>query len=112
MAYKKIVSKARLDEIMREQLHYPHVLGRIASKLYDDHTLVQAHHDGRDFRMFWSQRLGSWRCTIFVGDTDNALVQIEIHDDGDVRVEAWEPLSVTISLTENVLCLTRFRPAG
>lgn len=36
MPYDKIVSKARLEEIMREQLDYPHVLGRIACRLDDD----------------------------------------------------------------------------
>jgi hypothetical protein len=111
MRQKKIVDKARLEEIMREQLDYAHVLGRIACRLADDSSLVQAHHDGCDFRICWSQRFGHLRCIIFVGHTEDALAQIHIHDDGDVRVETWEPLSVTISVSEHVLCLTRFRSA-
>ncbi|MBZ5698125.1 MAG: hypothetical protein LAN18_06210 [Acidobacteriia bacterium] len=103
------MNKAGLKAIVRDGLDDPNVLGRIACKLRDDDSLVQAHNDGRDFRVGWGQHLGYLRCTIFVGATDDALAQIDIHDDGDVRVEAWEPLSVTISPSEDLICLTRFR---
>jgi len=104
------MGKARLEEIMREQMDSPDVLGRIVCALRDEDSLVQAHHDGRDFRVFWRECFGGYlRCTIFVGNSEDALAQIDIHDDGDVRVEAWEPISVTISRSEGVLCMTRFR---
>jgi hypothetical protein len=33
---------------------------------------------------------------------------VDIHRDGAVRVEAWEPCSITVDPKQDVLCLTRF----
>lgn len=104
------MGNADLEEIARELFDDPGVLGRIACYLYDDDSTVQLHHDKRRFTVFWRERLpGEWRCTIFLEDSDDALAQIDMHSDGTLRVEAWEPLSVTVRPADNVLCLTRFR---
>jgi hypothetical protein len=39
------------------------------------------------------------------------LTEFDVHDDGSVRVESWEPCSVTVDPKMGIMCLTRFKPS-
>ena len=100
-----------LKEVVNQQLDDPFVLGRIACNLRSNDGVEQRHHDKRDFDVFWRRSDAFWRCTFFLDqDTELCLAQIDIHDDATVRVESYEPCSITISPEDGILCLTRLRP--
>jgi hypothetical protein len=99
-----------LETIVQQRLDYPSVLGRLACQLQRGDLVAQQHHDGKLLDIVWRNRGDHWRCTIFLDKaTDLALAQVDIHTDGTIRVEAWEPCSVTVSPGEDSLVLTRYR---
>jgi hypothetical protein len=90
----------------------PYLLGRIVSRLRENDTFAQKHRDKRKFDLFWRNAGAYWRCTIFLSSTsEDALAQIDLHVDGTTRVELYEPCSVTIDPSENLLVLSRIVPA-
>ncbi len=90
----------------------PSVLGSLACHLRDDCEIAQQHRDGRELDVVWRECAGYWRCTIFISKaTDLCVAQIDIHDDGTIRLEAHEPISVTIDPDVDVLVLVRLGPA-
>ncbi|MGB7546742.1 MAG: hypothetical protein WBM14_03255 [Terracidiphilus sp.] len=100
-----------LNEIVNQQMDSPFVLGRIACNLRCNEGVEQRHHDKKDFEVFWRRTEAFWRCTIFLNkDTELCLAQIDLHDDTTVRVESYEPCSITISPEDGILSLTRYRP--
>jgi hypothetical protein len=102
-----------LKEIVEQQMDNPCILGRLACNLRSDDLVEQRHHDERKLCVSWANRGDSWRCTIFLDEvTELCLVQVDLHNNSTVRVEAWEPCSITISPEDNLLCLTRYRAAG
>lgn len=104
------MTPAELKEIVEQEMHHPDILGRLAYPLRNDKLVEQRHHDGRDLDVIWRNAGDSWRCTIFLDRaTDLCLVQVDLRTDSTVRVEAYEPCSVTISPQDDLLCLTRYR---
>ena len=99
-----------LKEIVEQRMADPFVLGRLACNIHDNHLVEQRHHDKQKFSVFWRDTGEFWRCTIFFDhDAELCLAQIDLHKDATVRVEIWEPCSVTISPEDSLLCLTRYR---
>jgi hypothetical protein len=94
--------------------------GRIAGVIGDAELVAQKHLDGRKFTFDWSRRWSGveyWRLIIFVGDFDlkspkqaacDALAQLDIHDDGAVRVQLFEQCSVTVDPRDKLFVLTRY----
>jgi hypothetical protein len=112
MNQRKDEMKAReLTEIVRQGIDEPSTLGRLACNLKDrDGRAKQKHHDGRTLEVMWNERPDFWRCTIFLSaETDDCLAQVDIHNDSTVRVETWEPCSITIDPGEGILVLHRIR---
>ena len=104
------MNSEELKEIVDQQMDSTFVLGRIACNLYSNDTVEQRHHDKRDFEVYWRKAETFWRCTIFLGkDSELCLAQVDLHDDLTVRVESFEPCSITISPKDRILCLTRHR---
>lgn len=103
------MAKSVLRQIVEQRLDEPGVLGRLACHLRRDEPVEQQHHDGQKLQVYWRERAGHWRCTIFLDEkTDLCLTQFDLHDDGTVRVESWEPCSVTVDPKMDVICVVRF----
>lgn len=99
-----------LQQVVEQRIDDPGILGRLACHLRRSEPVAQRHHDGRVLEVLWRQRAGHWRCTVFLNkSTELCLAQVDLHDDGTVRIEAHEPCSVTISPADDLLCLTRFK---
>lgn len=110
MPKPKVASELPLDQIVDQHLDDPHVLGRLATYVGDDGRVAQKHKDGRELLVMWNQKPGHLRCTVFLDKTtDLCLVQVNVHDDGEVGVEAWEPCRVTVSRRDNLFLLTRLQ---
>jgi len=104
------VTSLELKEIVEERLSDPIVLGRLACNLHRSDLVEQRHHDGRRFSVAWHDSGDFWRCTI--ASDENAahrLVQVDIHENATVRVDAFEPCRVTVSTEDGVLCITRYK---
>lgn len=100
-----------LKEIVEQRLDAPGILGRLACNLRSNDLVEQRHHDERKLCVLWRNTGDFWRCTIFLDEvTELCLLQVDLHDDSTVRVEAFEPCSVTVSPQDNLLCVTRYRP--
>ena len=103
----------QLKEIANQKFEDPYLLGRIVSRLRENDTFVQKHRDRRKCDLFWRNAGAYWRCTIFVSpESEDVLAQVDLHVDGTTRVESYEPCSITIDLTENLLVLSRIAPAS
>jgi hypothetical protein len=103
----------QLKEIANQGFKDPYLLGRIVSRLRENDTFIQKHRDKRKFDLFWRNAGAYWRCTIFVSpESEDILAQVDLHVDGTTRVESYEPCSITIDPTENLLVLSRIAPAG
>jgi hypothetical protein len=99
-----------LKEIVEKGMDNPWILGRLACNLRSNDLVEQRHHDKRKLRVCWRNTGEFWRCTIFLDqDTELCLVQVDLHNDSSVRVEAFEPCSVTISPEDGLFCLTRYK---
>lgn len=110
------MTSAELKEIVEQRPNDPTVLGRIASTLKGEGSVEQHHADGLTFAVQWQELGGYWRCTIAPdvagggsADGTRKLARIDLHENGTVRVEANQPLSVTVSQEDDLLCLTRYR---
>jgi hypothetical protein len=98
-----------LKEFINEKFS-PHVVGRLACVIGSDTSVVQRHRDGRKFTTGWVQHAGFLRGTFCVQGTDLALTQIDIHgESGTIRVEAWEPCSITVEQGTGLLFMNRYR---
>lgn len=98
-----------LHIIAEQNLDSPFILGRIVSRLRRNDASVQRNKDGRMFELFWRNAGAYWRCTIFLDkESEKALAQIDVHEDGTVRTELHEPGSITVDPAENLLVVVRF----
>jgi hypothetical protein len=105
------MTSQELAEIVEQRLDEPFTLGRLACNLKSNEGVQQKHHDGKALEVFWRNTGEFWRCTIFLDhETEDCLVQVDLHEDSTVRVESFEPCSVTISPSDGILCLTRYQP--
>ena len=85
-----------LKEIVEQQMDHPWTLGRLACNLRSHELVEQRHHDERKLHVLWRNTGDFWRCTIFLDEvTELCLVQVDLHDDSTVRVEAFEPCSTS-----------------
>jgi hypothetical protein len=99
-----------LKQVVAQRIDDPGILGRLACHLRRNEPVAQRHHDGRELDVLWRERPGHWRCTIFLSKgSELCLAQIDLHDDGTVRVESHEPCSITIAPDEDLLCISRFK---
>lgn len=97
-----------LQEIIEQGLQSDGILACLACHLMDDDSVVQSHRDDLHLKVYWRQRQNHWRRTIFPDVAmDICFAQIDIHDDGTVRVESSEPCSIQVSREDDVLCVTR-----
>ena len=99
-----------LIEVVDQRMSDPAVLGRLACNLHRSDLVEQRHNDGRRFSVAWHDSGDFWRCTI--ASDENAahrLVQVDIHENATVRVDAFEPCRVTVSTEDGVLCITRYK---
>lgn len=104
------MEKSILRQVVEQRLDEPGTLGRLACHLRRNDEVEQHHHDGRELEVYWRERAGHWRCTIFLDKTtEDCIAQIDLHEDGDTRVEIWEPCSVNISPENDFLVLHRFQ---
>ncbi len=103
------MTSAELKEIVEQRPNDPAVVGRIASNLQGDGAVEQQHHDGVTFAVEWQDLGGYRRCTIASHEGSRRLARIDVHENGTVRVEADQPLAVTVSQEDDLLCLTRYR---
>jgi hypothetical protein len=100
-----------LQEIVQQQMEGPFVLGRLATRLRKNETVKQCHKDQTDLQTVWRNTGSFWRCTVFLNhSTEDCLAQVDLHNDGTVRVELFEPCSVTIDPAEDLMVLTRYAP--
>ena len=99
-----------LSEIVDQRMADPTVLGRIACNLCVSDPLLQRHHDGKQYLVWWHDHGDFWRCTILPSDDPtHRLAQIDIHDNGTVRADVYEACRVTVAHEEGFLCLTRYK---
>lgn len=99
-----------LKQIIDQHRGEPGLIGSLACHLRQSDPVEQQHRDGREFEVCWRRRATHDRCTVFVAKgSEDCIAQIDLHDDKTVRVEAHEPISVTVDPKMNVLVLVRFR---
>jgi hypothetical protein len=102
-----------LKKIADQGFEDPYLLGRVVSRLRENDTFAQKHHDKTKCDLFWRNAGAYWRCTIFMSpDSEDVLAQVDLHVDGTIRVESYEPCSITIDSSENLLVLSRIAPAN
>jgi hypothetical protein len=107
---RRMTEEEELKSIAEQNLDSPYILGRIVSRLRKNDASAQKNKDGCSFEVFWRSAGPYWRCTIFVDqESEDALAQIDVHEDGTVRTELHEPGSVTVDPTENLLVVVRFQ---
>lgn len=103
------MDQQELSGIVEQRMDDPAIIGRLACNLRSDVAVSQNHRDGRNFEVSWRNAGGWWRCTVFFDkEDDRCLAQIDLHNDGTIRIELWEPCSVTVSPEDGILCLTRY----
>jgi hypothetical protein len=93
------MTSEQLKEIVDQRLRDPHVLGRIACNLREDQHL---------FKVSWEDCGDFWRATV-LEDGGAKLAQVDVHENGTTRVDAFAPARVTVSPDEELLCITRYR---
>jgi len=102
--------KPIIEQIIDQHRDRPDLVGSLACHLGQSTPVAQQHRDGREFEVFWSQKTGFLRCTIFIEKgSENCIAQVDIHEDKTIRVEAHEPVSITIDPKIDVLVLVRIR---
>jgi hypothetical protein len=106
-----MTEKQFLKAIVTQGFENPDLVGRVVSRLRKNDAYAQKHRDKKTFDIFWRNTGDFWRCTLFMGpESDDVLAQIDLHTDGTTRVELYEPSSVTIDPSEDLLILSRFSP--
>jgi hypothetical protein len=104
------MTRSELKQLVKQGINEPFTLGRLACVLRDNDLVEQQHHDARTLVVFWRDAVDFCRCTIFLDeDTELCLAQVDLHKDSTVRMEMYEPCSITVSPSDNLLCLTRIR---
>jgi hypothetical protein len=104
------MTSLELTEIVEQRMTDPAVLGRLVSNLRDSKSVEQRHNDGQEFRVSWQDSGDFWRCTVVAAkDAARLLVQVDLHENGTVRADVFEPCRVTVSPDEGFLCLTRYK---
>jgi hypothetical protein len=102
------MTSEQLKEIVDQRMRDPHVLGRVACNLRSSTPVEQTHHDERLFQVAWEDYGDFWRAIV----TENGgakLAQVDVHENGTTRVDAFSPARVTVSPEEELLCITRYR---
>jgi hypothetical protein len=102
------MTSEQLKEIVDQRLRDPHVLGRIACNLREEAPVEQKHHDQHLFKVSWEDCGDFWRATV-LEDGGAKLAQVDVHENGTTRVDAFAPARVTVSPDEELLCITRYR---
>ena len=104
-----MTEEEELKSIVEQNLDSPYILGRIVSRLRKNDASAEKNKDVCSFEVFWRNAGPYWRCTIFVNQqSEDALAQIDLHEDGTVRTELHEPGSITVDPAENLLVVVRF----
>ncbi len=103
------MTRLELDEIIEQRMTDSRVVGRIACNLRDAHDVVQRHHDGATFSLAWQDAGDYWHCIITNQANALRLMQVDLHENGTVRMETDEPCRVTVSPEDNILSVTRYR---
>lgn len=104
------MTSLELTEIVNQRMADPHVLGRLACNLRTSDGVQQRHEDGRQLRVEWEDAGDYWRCLISSeGSSEPYLARVDLHENGTVRMESFEPCRVTVSPEEGILCLTRYK---
>jgi hypothetical protein len=103
------MTNEELKDVADQRMTNPNVVGRVACALRDASRVEQRHHDGRNFRVLWEDDGDSWRCTVTDEVSSAKLMQIDIHENGTVRADAFAPCRVTVSPEEGLLCVTRYK---
>jgi hypothetical protein len=104
------MTSLELKEVVDQRKEDPSVLGRLACNLHSSDLVEQWHHDNRLLTVVWRDTGDFWRCTVFLDEkVDLKLVQADIHDNGTVRVETFEPCRVTLSPEDGLLSVTRYK---
>jgi hypothetical protein len=104
------MTQQELAEIVEQRMDDPFILGRLVCNLRSNEPVEQRHRDNRKLEIFWRDTGEFWRCTVFLDEkTDLCLAQIDLHNDATVRVESYEPCSITVSPEDGILCLTRYK---
>jgi hypothetical protein len=104
------MTSAELTEIVAQRMSDPSVVGRLACNLRSSALVEQLHHDDRQLAVSWEDCGDYRRCTIASRDNaEQRVAQIDVHEHGTIRVDAFEPCRVTVSPEESLLCLTRYR---
>jgi hypothetical protein len=106
------MTSLELHAIVDQRMGDPAVVGRLACTLRREDAVEQRHHDGRRLNVVWHDSGDFWRCTVsFEGQAGHRLAQIDLHENGTVRADVFEPCRVTVSPDEGLLCLTRYKNA-
>ena len=99
-----------LKQIIEQHADEPRLAGSLACHLRQNEPVEQHHRDGRELGVYWRERAGHWRCTVFAARcSDHCIAQVDLHDDKTVRVEVHEPASIAINPQLGVLVLVRFK---
>jgi len=103
------MTSLELAEIAEQRMSDPSVLGRIACNLRSNELVEQRHRDERTFQVAWQDSGDFWRCTVTDSAAARRLVQLDLHENGTIRVDVFESCRVTASPEEGILCLTRYK---
>jgi len=101
--------KTALGRLVAEARKIPGCLGRMVCELGTNGPLVQWNADGREFELLGGDKGSCWRYIIVTNQTERILVQVDLHGDGDIRVQAFEPVSIQVSEADGILCVTRLQ---
>jgi hypothetical protein len=100
-----------LNQIVEQRMDDPRVVGRIACNLRQSDSIVQRHHDGREFAVSWQYAGDCWRCTLSDRESVERLAQVDLHENQTVRIEVDAACRVTVSPEDGILSVTRYRAA-
>lgn len=103
------MTELELSEIVEQRMNDPKVLGRIACNLRDARQVVQRHHDAKEFQVTWHDAGDYWRCVISELSSETPFVQVDLHENHTVRIEAGSVCRVTVSPEDGILSVTRYR---
>ena len=103
------MTSLELTEIVDQRMTDPAVLGRLACNLRSNDQVEQRHHDNRRLSAAWQDCGDFWRCIVSDEKGSHRVVQVDLHENSTVRIEAYEVCRVTISPEEGIFCLTRYK---
>jgi hypothetical protein len=103
------MTSVELKEIVDQRMADQTVIGRVACNLRSGEVVQQRHHDDRSFEVSWQDDGDYWRCIVLDEGSGKSLAQVDIHENGTVRVDTFEPGRVTVSPEDGILCVTRYK---